>query len=582
MESTENKTIIEGNESVELTKIQEVSNIKENNIDYFSMEQTDLINHLKKLVEQAKSSDVKNEVDTIKVAFYKKHKSIVDKQRKEFVEQGGSEEDFTPQASDIDEIFKDLLNEYKKIKAIQKEAEDKIIAENQEKKLAIIEQLNTLIESNADISETLPEFRKLTQEWRNIGKVTPEAANDIWKRYNILQEKFYDLIKINNELREYDFKKNLEQKTALCKKAEALDNEKNIISAFQQLQILHDEWKNIGPVEKDLRESIWDRFKAASTIINKKHQQHFETIKAQEKENLNKKIALCEKIEAIDYSSFTTFKHWEDTNEDIAKIQEQWKNIGFAPRKDNVKIYERFRNACNNFYKQKSLFFKTLKEDFANNLKKKEALCEQVEKLKNNTNWNETAIKIADLQKEWKNIGQVQRKYSEAVWKRFSEACDYFFNQRNDAVKSKKNEEHSNLIAKKELIERIKNCILTGNDNDDLAIIQSLEKEWNEIGHIPFKMKDKVIGEYKNAINELYTKIKKVDKKTRNILNMNKSQLLRLYNNLQGEVKTYENNIGFFANSKKADKFIAELQRKIDRLKNEIEEIVKRIDELND
>lgn len=582
MESTENKTIIEGNESVELTKIQEVSNIKENNIDYFSMEQTDLINHLKKLVEQAKSSDVKNEVDTIKVAFYKKHKSIVDKQRKEFVEQGGSEEDFTPQASDIDEIFKDLLNEYKKIKAIQKEAEDKIIAENQEKKLAIIEQLNTLIESNADISETLPEFRKLTQEWRNIGKVTPEAANDIWKRYNILQEKFYDLIKINNELREYDFKKNLEQKTALCKKAEALDNEKNIISAFQQLQILHDEWKNIGPVEKDLRESIWDRFKAASTIINKKHQQHFETIKAQEKENLNKKIALCEKIEAIDYSSFTTFKHWEDTNEDIAKIQEQWKTIGFAPRKDNVKIYERFRTACNNFYKQRSLFFKTLKEDFANNLKKKEALCEQVEKLKNNTNWNETAIKIADLQKEWKNIGQVQRKYSEAVWKRFSEACDYFFNQRNDAVKSKKNEEHSNLIAKKELIERIKNCILTGNDNDDLAIIQSLEKEWNEIGHIPFKMKDKVIGEYKNAINKLYTKIKKVDKKTRNILNMNKSQLLRLYNNLQGEVKTYENNIGFFANSKKADKFIAELQRKIDRLKNEIEEIVKRIDELND
>jgi len=586
MESTENKTIIEESESVESMEFREVNNTKEicndNNIDYFSMEQTDLINHLKSVVEQAKNTDVKNEIDTIKVAFYKKHKSIVDKQRKEFIEQGGAEEDFAPQASDIDEIFKDLLNEYKKIKAVQKEAEDKIIAENQEKKLAIIEQLNTLIESNADISETLPEFRKLTQEWKNIGKVAPEVANDIWKRYNILQEKFYDLIKINNELREYDFKKNLEQKTALCEKAEALNNEKNIISAFQQLQVLHEEWKNIGPVEKDLRESIWERFKTASTIINKKHQQHFEGIKAQEKENLNNKITLCETVEAFDYSTFTTFKHWEDANENLVKIQEQWKTIGFAPRKDNVKIYERFRTACNNFYKQRSLFFKTLKEDFANNLKKKETLCEQVEKLKDSTNWNETAKKIADLQKEWKNIGQVQRKYSEAVWKRFSEACDYFFNQRNEAVKSKKNEEHTNLVAKKELIERIKNCILTGNDDSDLSIIQSFEKEWNEIGHIPFKMKDKVIDEYKNAINELYAKTKKADKKMRNILNMSKSQLLRLYNNLQNEIKTYENNIGFFANSKKADKFITELQRKIEKLKHEAEDIIKRIEELND
>lgn len=586
MESTENKTIIEESESVESMEFREVNNTKEicndNNIDYFSMEQTDLINHLKSVVEQAKNTDVKNEIDTIKVAFYKKHKSIVDKQRKEFIEQGGAEEDFAPQASDIDEIFKDLLNEYKKIKAVQKEAEDKIIAENQEKKLAIIEQLNTLIESNADISETLPEFRKLTQEWKNIGKVAPEVANDIWKRYNILQEKFYDLIKINNELREYDFKKNLEQKNVLCEKAEALDNEKNIISAFQQLQVLHEEWKNIGPVEKDLRESIWERFKTASTIINKKHQQHFEGIKAKEKENLNNKITLCETIEAFDYSTFTTFKHWEDANENLVKIQEQWKTIGFAPRKDNVKIYERFRTACNNFYKQRSLFFKTLKEDFANNLKKKETLCEQVEKLKDSTNWNETAKKIADLQKEWKNIGQVQRKYSEAVWKRFSEACDYFFNQRNEALKSKKEDENSNLVAKKDLIERIKNHILTGNDDNDILSIKSFEKEWNSIGHIPFKAKDKIFEEYKSALNSLYAKVKKTDKKIKDFSSMSKNQLVRLYNNLQNEIKTYENNIGFFANSKKADKFITELQRKIEKLKHEAEDIIKRIEELND
>lgn len=586
MESTDNKAITEKEEPLETVEnqVEELSAKDDNEVimDYFSLELTDLINHLKSVVEKAPTTDVKNEVETIKVAFYKKHKAIVEKQKRDFVEQGGDEEAFVPQSSDIDEIFKELLNEYKKIKAAQKEAEDKIIAENLEKKQSIIEQLNSLIESNADINETISEFRRLTQEWRNIGKVAPEFANEIWKRYNILQEKFYDLIKINNELREYDFKKNLEQKTVLCEKAEALDNEKNIISAFQQLQLLHEEWKNIGPVAKELRESIWERFKVASGIINKKHQQYFEDIKAKEKENLSKKILLCEAVENTDLTSLSTFKQWDEASEHILKLQEEWKSIGFAPRKDNVKIYERFRTACNNFYKQKSMFFKTLKDDFSNNLKQKEALCEQVEKLKDSTNWNETTKKITDLQKEWKNIGQVQKKYSDAVWKRFSEACDYFFQQRNEALKSKKEEENSNLAAKKDLIERLKNCVLTGNDDNDLSTIQAFEKEWNEIGHIPFKVKDKIFDEYKNALNSLYAKIKKTDKKARNILSMNRNQLLRLYNTLQNEIKTYENNIGFFANSKKANKVVADLQHKIERLKKEVEDIVKRIEELDE
>lgn len=578
MESIENKTIIETEETVN----QEI-NCENNNIeiDYFSMEQTDLINHLKNIVEQAKEKDVKNDVDTIKVAFYKKHKSIIEKQKKDFIEQGGMEENFIPKHSDVDEIFKELVNEYKKIKATQKAEEDKTLAENKEKKTAIIDQLNLLINSNADINETLPIFRELTQEWKNIGKVAPEYANEIWKRYNILQEKFYDLIKINNELREYDFRKNLEQKTTLCEKAEALNNESNIILAFQQLQVLHEEWKNVGPVEKDLRESIWERFKLASSNINKKYQQHFEEIKAKEKENLNSKIALCEAIETIDYSALTTFKHWEDATENILKIQENWKTIGFAPRKENIKIYERFRNAYNNFYKQKNQFFKAIKEDFANNLKLKEALCEQVEKIKDNTNWNDTANKIVKLQKEWKNIGPVQKKYSDAVWKRFSEACDYFFNQRNEALKSKKEDENSNLVAKKDLIERIKNHILTGNDDNDIFTIKSFEKEWNSIGHIPFKAKDKIFEEYKSALNSLYAKVKKADKKVKDFSTMSKNQLLRLYNNLQNEIKTYENNIGFFANSKKANKLIADLQQKIEKLKKEVNDIVKHIEETN-
>lgn len=586
MESTDNKAITEKEEPLKTSEnqIEELSKKEDNEVimDYFSLELTDLINHLRNIVEKAQTTDVKNEVETIKVAFYKKHKAIVEKQKRDFVEQGGDEEAFVPQSSDIDEIFKELLNEYKKIKAVQKEAEDKIIAENLEKKQSIIEQLNSLIESNLDINETLSEFRRLTQEWKNIGKVAPEFANEIWKRYNILQEKFYDLIKINNELREYDFKKNLEQKTVLCEKAEALDNEKNIISAFQQLQLLHEEWKNIGPVAKELRESIWERFKTASSIINKKHQQYFEDIKAKEKENLNKKILLCEAVETIDLTSLSTFKQWDEASEHILKLQEEWKSIGFAPRKDNVKIYERFKTACNSFYKQKSLFFKTLKDDFSNNLKQKEALCEQVERLKDSTNWNETAKKITDLQKEWKNIGQVQKRYSDAVWKRFSEACDYFFQQRNEALKSKKEEENSNLAAKKDLIERLKNCVLTGNDENDLITIQTFEKEWNEIGHIPFKVKDKIFDEYRNALNSLYAKIKKTDKKVRNLLSMNKNQLFRLYNTLQNEIKTYENNIGFFANSKKANKVVADLQHKIERLKKEVEDIVKRIEELDE
>ena len=578
MESIENKTIIETEETVN----QEI-NCENNNIeiDYFSMEQTDLINHLKNIVEQAKEKDVKNDVDTIKVAFYKKHKSIVEKQKKDFIEQGGVEENFIPESSDIDEIFKELLNEYKKIKAAQKAEEDKILAENKDKKNAIIDQLNSLIDSNADINGTIPIFRELTQEWKNIGNVAPEYANEIWKRYNILQEKFYDLIKINNELREYDFRKNLEQKTTLCEKAEVLNNESNIILAFQQLQVLHEDWKNIGPVEKDLRESIWERFKLASSNINKKYQQHFEDIKAKEKENLNSKIALCEAIETLDYSALTTFKHWEDATEKILKIQEDWKTIGFAPRKENVKIYERFRNAYNNFYKQKNQFFKAIKEDFTNNLKLKEALCEQVEKIKDNTNWNDTANKIVKLQKEWKNIGPVQKKYSDALWKRFSEACDYFFNQRNEALKSKKEDENSNLVAKKDLIERIKNHILTGNDDNDILSIKSFEKEWNSIGHIPFKAKDKIFEEYKSALNSLYAKVKKADKKIKDFSSMSKNQLVRLYNNLQNEIKTYENNIGFFANSKKANKLIADLQQKIEKLKKEVNDIVKHIEETN-
>ncbi len=579
MESTENKNIIENCEELIVEQPCEMDD-KEATIDYFSMEQSDLINELKNVVERAKTEDVKSEVETIKVAFYKRHKINVERQRREFIEQGGEEENFKPAQDDTEQIFKDLLSEYKKTRAELKAIEDKQLADNLEQKNAILDKLNALVESNADINETLPEFRTLTQEWKTIGKVAPEMANDTWKRYNLVQEKFYDLIKINNELREYDFKKNLEQKTALCEKAEALADEPQIVSAFQQLQTLHEEWKNIGPVEKELRESIWERFKIASTAVNKRHQQYFEGIKAQEEENLKQKTALCEAVEAIDCATLTTFKQWEEAGNQIVAIQEQWRTIGFAPRKDNVKIYERLRTACNNFYKQKSQFFKNLKDDLANNLKLKEALCEKVEALKDSTDWQSTPQKITALQKEWKTIGQVQKKYSEAVWKRFSEACDEFFNRRNEAQKSRKAEETANLEAKKSLIEQLKNFATSDDDAKDLAALQAIEKAWNTIGHIPFKMKDELFGEYKTLHNALLSKVKKTDSH-RNLTTMNRNQLIRQCATLKSELKTYENNMGFFATSKKADKLIANLQHKIERRKQEIAEIEKRLAELD-
>ncbi len=581
MESTENKNVIENNEEITIAPESQTSNEVEA-VDYFSMEQSDLINELKNVVERAKTEDVKSEVETIKVAFYKRHKINVERQRKEFIEQGGEEENFTPTSDDTELIFKELLNEHKKIRAELKAIQDKQLADNLVQKTAILDKLNALIESNADINETLPEFRALTQEWKTIGKVAPEVSNDIWKRYNLVQEKFYDLIKINNELREYDFKKNLEQKTALCEKAEALiaEAESHVISAFQQLQALHEEWKNVGPVDKELRESIWERFKAASTAINKRHQQHFEAIKAQEEENLKQKTALCEAVEAIDCAALTTFKQWEEAGNKIVEIQEKWRTIGFAPRKDNVKIYERLRTACNNFYKQKSQFFKNLKDDLATNLKLKEALCEKVEALKDSTDWQATTKKITAWQKEWKTIGQVQKKYSEAVWKRFSEACDEFFSRRNEAQKSRKEEEHANLEAKKSLIEQLKNFATTDDDAKDLAALQAIEKAWNAIGHIPFKVKDELFGEFKTLHNALLAKVKKTDTR-RNLTAMNRNQLLRQCATLKSEIKTYENNMGFFATSKKADKLIANLQQKIARRKQEIADIEQRIAELD-
>lgn len=570
MESTENKNFVE--ESVVVEQVAEASAN-----DYGSLQTADLVGALRDVVAKATESDVKGEIEALKIAFYKRHKLNVEEAKRSFVEQGGDESAFVPQQDESESIFKELLTQYKQIKAAQKEEHDRILAENLQKKQAILQQLGALVESNEDINETLPKFKELTQEWRTIGKVAPEFNNDIFKQYNLLQEHFYDIIKINNELRDYDFKKNLELKTALCEKAEALAEVESVVSAFQNLQALHEEWRNIGPVAKELRESIWNRFKEASTAVNKRHQQHFEAIKAQEVDNLAKKTALCEKLEAIDLASFTSFKQWEDATALVEQVQEQWRTIGFAPRKDNVKIYERFRAICNEVYKQKSLYFKQKKEELNQNLKRKEQLCQQVEVLKESSDWNETAKKIVALQKEWKSIGAVQKRYSDAVWERFTKACNEFFDRRKEALKEQHSEESENLKAKQAIVERLKALEMGDDDEQNLALLRSIEKEWNAIGFVPFKHKNALYEQYKQLMDEYYSKIKRRDT-NKGLQHLNRNQLQKLYKSIQAEIQTCENNLGFFASSKKTNKLVTDLQRKIERRKEDLEAVAQLLD----
>ena len=548
----------------------------------------------------AAADATRNEVEALKQAYYKIHRSEVDELKKAFLEDGGEEKDFVAPEDETENKIKELLATYKEKRAAILAEEERVKAANYALKLQLIDQLKALTESQEDFNKLYNDFKDIQQRWKEVKAVPQEHVSELWKNYQIYSEKFYDIIKINNQFRDYDFKKNLELKTALCETVEKLQTEPDVVSAFHQLQKLHQQWREIGPVAKELREDLWARFKAASTIINKRHQEHFEGLKAKEQENLEAKTAICEQIESIDYPALKSFKDWEEKNKEVIALQEKWKTIGFAPKKSNVKIFERFRAACDVYFNRKSGFYKGIKEGMEKNLELKIALCEKAEALKDSTEWKSTTEKMIALQKEWKTIGTVARKHSDAVWKRFISACDYFFEQKNKNVSSQKSVEQTNLTAKKALIEKI-NAIEETDHDEALATLKELMAEWNTIGHVPFKEKDKIYKEYHEAVDKQFDRLK-VDQNDRkmqtfrnNLSDMSsgergkgklygeREKLMRMYERMKNELQTYENNIGFLSiSSKGGGGLVKEMERKIEKLKDEMALIIKKIDAIDE
>lgn len=542
----------------------------------------------------------KDEVDYLKTVFYKMHNAEREAAMKQYLEDGGDPAAYQVFPDELEEAFKAemIIIREKRAKIFREQEEEK--EANLQKKLAIIEKIKNMLTTPEDANKSYQEFKALQQEWKEIKNVPAQKANELWRSYQLYVEQYYDLLKLNSEAREYDFKKNLELKTRLCEAAEKLADEEDIISAFHQLQKLHQEYREIGPVAKDLREEVWTRFKAASTVINKRHQQHFEQLRAKEEDNLARKTALCERVEVIIAEECKGSGDWEKKTKEIIDIQTEWKTIGFAPQKMNVKIFERFRAACDTFFGRKAEFFKTLKDTFKENADKKRALVEKANALKDSTDWKSTSDKFIALQKEWKTIGMVPKKLGDQLWEEFLGACNHFFEARNAANAGQRSEEHVNLEKKRSVIERLKAVAEESAENIQEAV-QKLVEEYNSIGHVPFKEKDKVYAEYHAVLDKLYkemnvnvakrrlnnfkNKLKNVAEQGENALDNERARLMRQYETLKGEIQTYENNLGFLnASSKKGNSLIDEMNRKVQKLKDDlnlVREKIKAIDAEN-
>ena len=548
---------------------------------------------LKEVAQDAENAN-KQELDGLKQTFYKIHNAEIEAAKKTFVENGGAEEEFIAQPSGVEEEFKSLMAAIKEKRSALAAEIEKQKEENLQVKLSIIEELKELVESPDDANKSYNEFKKLQQQWNEVKLVQQAKVNELWKNYQLHVEKFYDILKLNNEFREYDFKKNLEIKTHLCEAAEKLADEQDVVSAFHQLQKLHQEFRDTGPVAKELRDEIWNRFKAASTAVNRRHQQHFEALKETEQHNLDQKTVICEIVEAIEFDQLKTFAAWETKTQEVIALQNKWKTIGFAPQKMNVKIFERFRKACDEFFKKKGEFFKLLKEGMNANLEKKKALCEKAESLKDSTEWKETAEILTKLQKEWKTIGPVSKKYSDAVWKRFITACDYFFEQKGKATSSQRSVEQENLEKKKAIIARLTAIDETTDADEASKEVRELMKEWNGIGHVPFKEKDRLYKQYHGLIDQLFDRfnISASNKKLSNFkssigniqsggsqsLYREREKLVRTYENMKNELQTYENNLGFLTtSSKKGNSLLTEINRKVEKLKSDLELVLQKI-----
>ena len=540
-----------------------------------------------KEIAHGEEAPKKDEVEYLKTAFYKLHIAEREAQMKEYLEAGGDPATYQVVPDPDEEAFKaemGIIKERRQQQFREQEAEKEV---NLKKKLEIIDKIKAMVTSPEEANRAYQEFKALQQEWKEIRNVPAEKANELWRNYQLYVEQFYDLLKLNSEAREYDFKKNLEIKTRLCEAAEKLAEETDVISAFHQLQKLHQEYRETGPVSKELREEIWQRFKAASTVINKAHQQHFESLRAREEENLAKKTALCEKVEAIAAEENKNGGDWDRHTQEIIAIQQEWKTIGFAPQKMNVKIFERFRAACDDFFARKAEHFKTLKDTYKDNADRKRALIEKAKALQDSTEWRSTSDKLIALQKEWKTIGMVPKKLGDQLWEEFLGACNKFFEARNAAGAGQRSEEHQNLEKKRDVISRMKAAAEEAGDNLQERI-QKLVEEYNGIGHVPFKEKDKLYEEYHAVLDRLYkdlnisvTKrrlnnfqqnLKQVAERGEAALDNERTRLMRQYEVLKQEVQTYENNLGFLSvSSKKGNSLIDEMNRKVEKLKGDLQ-----------
>lgn len=542
----------------------------------------------------------KGEIDYLKTIFYKLHFAEREADMKAYLEGGGDPANYKVLPDEDEEVFKAEMGVIKEKRAKLFLEQEKEKQENLKKKLDIIEKIKAMVTSPEEANKSYQDFKKLQQEWKEIKLVPAEKANELWRNYQLYVEQYYDLLKLNSEAREYDFKKNLEIKTKICEAAEKLGTEEDVISAFHQLQKLHQEFRETGPVAKELREEVWARFKAASTIINKRHQQHFESLRAKEEDNLTKKTALCEKIEEIAKEEIKTAGEWEKKTKDIIAIQAEWKTIGFAPQKMNVKIFERFRAACDDFFSKKAEFFKNMKQQFAENADKKRALIEQAKALQDSTEWKSTSDKLIALQKEWKTIGMVPKKLGDKLWNEFLTACNHFFEARNSANAGTRNEERTNLEKKRGIIEQLKALAENAGDNIQDKVRELID-EYNAVGHVPFKEKDKPYKEYHDILDKLYKELnistarRRLDKFKNNLKNVaekgadaldnERARLMRRYEAIKQEVQTYENNLGFLnASSKKGNSLIDEMNRKVQKLKDDmnlVREKIKAIDAEN-
>lgn len=557
---------------------------------------------IERLKEIAHSDDdpQKDEVEYLKTTFYKLHFAEREADMKAYIEAGGDPDTYKVTPDEDENTFKAEMSVVKEKRAKLFLEQEKEKQENLKKKLDIIEKIKAMATSPEEANKSYQDFKKLQQEWKEIKLVPAEKANELWRNYQLYVEQYYDLLKLNNEAREYDFKKNLEIKTHLCEAAEKLADENDVISAFHQLQKLHQEYRETGPVAKELREEIWARFKAASTVINKRHQQHFEELRSKEEENLTKKTALCEKVEEIAKEEIKNAGDWDKKTKEIIAIQAEWKTIGFAPQKMNVKIFERFRAACDDFFGRKADYFKELKQKFAENAEKKKALVEQAQALQDSTDWKATSDKLVALQKEWKTIGMVPKKLGDKLWSDFLTACNHFFDARNNANAGTRTEERANLEKKRDIISQLK--ALADNAEEDIQEkVRELVDQYNAVGHVPFKEKDNVYKEYHDILDRLYkelnittarrrldkfrSNLKNVAEKGADALDNERSRLMRRYEQLKQEVQTYENNIGFLnASSNKGNSLIDEMNRKVQKLKDDmnlVREKIKAIDAEN-